>query len=243
MESQIKDILNAQIKKINDSKGTFLTNRIYQIQISLLTFEKNYKDLETSLINFSNPKISSKLWELGHKERARLYLWNVSRFLQNFLSSAFTFREHLRFITRKVFKEHIFLKEFAKQVNDTFADDPLSNFIMRFRNTYLHTCVAGISASFNLEFNKNRINSEILLIKSQLLNSSNEWNSQSLKFISSMEEEVPLLQIMRRYFDKVYKFYEWYEKRYFKIFENDFNELNKLKEDYNQIQKNIFKIK
>jgi len=242
MGNEIKDILNDQIKKINDSKGTILTNRIYQIQISLLTLEKNYKDLETSLINYSNPKVSSKLWELGHKERARLYLWNVSRFLQNFLSSAFTFREHLRFITRLVFRDNKFLQEFEKQVMDIFGDDPLSNFIIKFRNNYLHTCVAGINASFNLEFSKNRINSQILLVKSQLLNSSNKWNSQSLKFINSLKEETPLLEIMKKYFDKVFSFYHWYEKRYFEIYENDFKKLKKMKEDYIQIQNNIFKI-
>lgn len=243
MPTEIKDILNKRINIINQSKGIYLTNKIYQIQISLLALEKNYKDLEKSLLDYSNPRISSKLWELGHKERARLFLWNVSRLLQNFLSSASTFRDHIRYLTRQIFRDHILLEEYEGKIKDTFGDDPLSNFIMKFRNNYLHTCVAATRASFNLDFNNRRIISSILINKKQLLDTYNEWNVKSKEYIDTLPDEIQLLSIVKEYFDKVYTFYQWYEQRFFKIYENDFAELTKLKEDYNQLQKKLFKIK
>ncbi len=243
MAAEIKDILNNRINIINQSKGIYLTNKIYQIQISLLALEKNYKELEKSLIDYSNPRISSKLWEHGHKERARLYLWNVSRLLQNFLSSAATFRDHVRYLTRQIFRDHVFLDEFKNKIKNTFGDDPLSNFIMIFRNNYLHTCVAATSASFKLDFNNHRIISSILISKKQLLDTYSEWTVKSKDYINTLPDEVPLLVIVKEYYDKVYIFYQWYEQRYFKIFEDEFVELTKLKEDYSQLQKKLFNIK
>ena len=240
MSSEIKDILNDQAKKINESHGTHLTNKLYQIQISLMAFEKNYKDLEKSLVDYSNPHISSKLWELGHKERARLYLWNVSRYLQNFLSSASTFRDHIRYLTQKIFDKNEFIQEYEDQILKRFSEDPLSNFIMKFRNNYLHTCVAATFASFDLDIANSKIYSEIYIDKNQLLDIYNEWNSKSKEYINSLTDKTPLLNIVKAYYEIVLNFYKWYEQRFFQIYKVEFEELDTLKKHYIYLQKSFF---
>lgn len=240
--SKTRDTLNYHVSKINESRGMFLTNMLMRVQVSLFAFEYNYRELNRMLVEYTNPRFSSKLFEVGHKERIKQYLWHVSRSLQNFLSSASTFKDHIRYITKKVFPNHEFKNEYEDKIRSTFENDPLSNFIIRFRNNYLHTSISGTKAVFRHNFDKGEITSEIILEKFKLLKDY-EWTSLSKKYIDSLSDELILRNIVEQYFIKVFDFYKWYESRYFQIFENEFEDLNKLKVQFNDLYKKLFNIK
>lgn len=240
--SKIKDTLNLHVNKINESRGMYLTNMLTRVQVSLFAFEYNYRELNRMLVEYTNPRISSKLFEVGHKERVKQYLWHTSRLLQNFLSSASTFKDHIRYITKKIFANHKFLIEYETRIKTTFANDPLSNFIIRFRNNYSHTSITGTKAVFRHNIDKGEIISEIILEKSKL-SLDYEWNSQSKKYLDSSPDEIILRNVIDQYYSKVMEFYKWYEAMYFQIYEHDFKELADLKIQFNELYKTLFNIK
>lgn len=202
-----------------------LLAKISNLKCTRYVFQRNYEDLIILLDSIEKPEVALPLCDIHARKSLTIVLFEISRLLHNFLSSAKTLIDHTRVFIKDQYLDRPFLNEFRKEVENRFSNQGEQAFIQRFRNYCLHQKLTFIESSLDLgHVNDPNIKHSIHLDKARLLKWDG-WNKPAKEFLNKQKDKIDLKLLLITYFHLIDDFYQWLDKRFIDIHKNEINEL------------------
>lgn len=199
-------------KDLQNSKQWQNLDIIHFFNNTYIIYQENFKHINNLLSITESEKIH-KISGLRNRPEMKILFLEITRNLVNFLNYASLLIDHTRILYRKYYKKNFILNEYQNEINKIFNNDPLSNFIKRFRNYCSHYKIPEIYLNFHIEWDKelNKDNSKVIFcIKSNELLLYDDWNQYALIYLKNFEENINLHELLKEYQSKVTNFYNWF---------------------------------
>lgn len=196
------------------SKDTAI--RVNQFRFSRKLFQRNYEELIAFIDYFCAPNVAFSYSRVEQK-----WLWyegmhEIARLLHNFVAGALSLIEHTRVVYRQLYEPHSTIAEYPERVTVSFAQHPLSQFVIKLRQMVQHyrmpsvgnyTEVSGIRGGIADE-----VRIQLRLTRADLLQFDG-WNAPARRFIEETGDSIDLRVIVVGYFTHVSEFYDWFDAR------------------------------
>ncbi|MEX1248176.1 MAG: hypothetical protein WEA61_06795 [Anaerolineales bacterium] len=190
-----------------ESKPYLYRERLKALQRNFYVFDKNYQELE---LVFTISKDTKKTLEIiGTKNRDVLekVLLELTRRLQNFLSSALSLRDVTQRVMKKWYSPTPFYKEYKTKEKEHFGENELHSFIQCLRNYMLHISRPSVFSNWQIEKNPGTIIHKFIIPKEDLL-AVGYWNIRAQAYLETMTE-VDIDKVMKEYFGSIREFHTW----------------------------------
>ena len=219
--------LNELIQELHACPGFSILVKIRSLSITRVMNERNLLDLQNALSNHAARAEGSGSPILGQLSDDESEIINVMRFLHNYLASSKTLIDHSRRIVKSLCEETPFYTEYGGRKNKCFVGNPLSHFVQDLRNFTLHrdiplrgpTVARGLDGTISGYYKLDR----------EALSGWNKWSAPSEQYLSGVEVELRLHEIVSAYDALVSEFYCWLERRLREVFECDIREEENLR--------------
>lgn len=195
-----------------------VVSRVRHFHSSHDIFEKNFEELLKALALYnSTPQVALELSSIGKRHQLHDLLGEINRRNHNFVASAKSLIDHSTTLYRQIFEPDNRFPDYSLKVKEEFAENPLTQFIIRFRQYCQHYKMPSISATTN--FNRDKGISHNILIKCDGLLDFDGWNKAAKKYIKEQGESINLEAVVTDYHNHVNNFYKWYYARVEEILE------------------------
>jgi hypothetical protein len=190
--------------------------RVNQFRSSRMVFQRNYEELLTFLdyvcapsVAFSYSRVDQKwLWHDGMNE--------IERLLHNFVAAALSLVDHTRVLYHQLYKPDGHLAEYQDKVSADFAEDPLTQFVIKLRQMAQHYRLPSLENHTKMTDIKNGLVGSVriqLRLKVDDLRKFDGWNVPAKKFLDSAGLHIDLRSLIVAYHAHVRAFYEWFDQR------------------------------
>ncbi len=208
-------------------------NRAHQRSFSLNVFQMNAIELIEASQRVKDPQEGLALMLEKNREAGRQAHRELSRHIHNFVSSALTLVEHTRVFMRKHYSETELLITYEKQVEKTFLQSPVAQFVQGLRNYMLHRGLpkSNMFLSFKsdpkakdgsgtMETGVNYDTASLLEWK--------DWKPQARTYLENAGENLDLHEFVQQYLTLVNQFHGWLDATLEHHHRSDILELGKL---------------
>jgi len=210
-ESHMADDLTRQIR---ESAGQVYLDRTHQRSFSRNVFQMNAVELVEAAQRIKDPDQGMALMMMKNHEAGRQAHRELSRHVHNFVSSALTLVEHTRVFMRKHYTDTEVMAAYEKQVETTFAQSPVAQFVQGLRNYMLHRGLP--SSSMFMKFTKNPDTQDgagttetgAHYDTASLLD-WRDWKPKARAYLEQAGEELNLHNIVEEYLTLVNQFHGW----------------------------------
>jgi len=227
-----KEKAKTKLSEYKQCRGYILSNQFDLIGRAYKIHLGNYHDLNSLFTKYYTLSFAVKFWRQdGEKDREE-FIHELIRALHNFLASTSTLVDHTRVVNRLIYNRHDFLQEYEERVKRELASSDLVQFVKRLRNYFTHVGVAPLRLSHEIKNGEFIV--DLTLLKDELLKHDG-WNAKSREFIETFEKEASLRPLIDSYCNRIQEFYLWYQNRFAEIFRLDFEEANRLQNEYNEL--------
>lgn len=219
-------------KVIESSEGWIVEQQLKLLDASVEIFAANYRELKQVLDAFGKPELAMKILQRQDRDAVmRAGQIETLRRFHNFLASATTLVHHSRRTANRLYANLPFIAEYSARVEQDFRDSPLTQFIHRLRNYFLHQTLPPLAA--HIEFG-DTITSSMTLDTADLRR-WREWNHQSRIYLESADDELNLADVVEAYKNHVEQFHKWFVKRQLQVHSQAFAELRRLRKRYKRL--------
>jgi hypothetical protein len=204
------------IDKLQNSEGYQIERIVVNLRISKYTVDKNFEELTKLIRDFET---GVEIWAEKNRQHFEAGLWELSRLLQNYLSSIYTLIEHNIQLCENLDSEEL-NHLYGKQKNELLNWD-CTRFVRDLRTFSQHVGLPLLMGQINLS--KTEYKQSILLQRDEL-SKWHKWSEQSKKYMKA-KRELELLKIVEEYQFLIGSFHEWLLQTILKIFQKQLNEL------------------
>ena len=202
---------------IENSPGAEIHQELSSIQISLKIQEDNYSELVDLHMKYQNYSIQE--WQ--EKDIFEVIKSEYFRPFHNYVASIYTVTKHSQRIVNN-YGDDSFYEEYT---NEIFERDlhKHGEFLRQLRHYTQKRKVPPLATHFEFE-NTSEVDFQLETVKNKLLEWSG-WNSDAKKYLKELDEQVPLLDIIKRYQRESEKFNDWFLKYSQYYFSEELNDL------------------
>ena len=194
------------VTAFKQTEGYRIYWQVHSLIASHSIFAGNHKELHAKLTEYTDPKVSSRLFDQGKFSEAQAELRELTRLVHNYVASVKTLVDHTRVIANKVIASEK-LGEYQERVDSEFKFDPTSRFLHNLRDYLLHVSHPPIKAK--LSFTGPAGMESGVELASDILLTWENWSSEARKYINSHLGGIAMLPLVDEYNCKVQSFYEW----------------------------------
>jgi len=190
--------------ELSKTKGTEVSDRLDWLDYCLFIFEENYKSIESYSSYTEQQNVAVQMF--ANRDYASKVQGTFVRHLHNFLVASKSLVEHTRASIRGWYSGTELFRKYEDQVRKTFLGDPLVSFIEDLRDYCVHKSPIGIITHHRLG-NEEASNSTFIHKESIL-----RWSGLSAdgkQFLLLFESDVPIMEPIAAYRDKVVCFRRW----------------------------------
>lgn len=201
-----------------------LEDSIKRLKIMLRIVRRNKNDLVDTLTDLQK---DSKMKELFHfinkrtdQDELSIAIEEVTRKLQNFLTSAFALVDYTRRHRALISKDLEFSREIVRQINRRFKGEIDHLIAQRLRTVSVHYEIIPVNARFSLNtwevpdnFESTDVTGRFLLKIDDLLEWE-QWSEEEKAMLEDSEPKIDILEFVERYFSDIEDFYDWFLKRH-----------------------------
>jgi len=200
-------------KTIDESPGIAHMNRSHQRTFSINILQMNALELIQITQNVGDPDEGLHLMMQDNREAGLQTHKEVTRRVHNFVASAFTLVDHTRVFMKEHYEGTPLYDRYLAKVKETFASDPLSQFVQRLRNYMLHKGLPQSEMFLHVSQNpddpaSNTMDTGVKLPTKELLEYK-EWGAHAKKFIESCGESVDIRSFPKAYTERVLQHHAW----------------------------------
>lgn len=197
--------------------------RIKSLDASLYVFQGNFEELRSLLLKHSDVREAIRLRGARKKPAMRASLYEITRLLHNFVTSAKSLIEHTRVIYREIYKGGEELPDYQKEVDRRFANNPLAQFVEDLRDYCLHYELPTISSVLHFSsLPPTPVFESRIELKIEELNKYSKWSHLAKKYLTSQNKPVNLLTVTDEYYALVKDFHSWFQSRQKEIHSQEF---------------------
>ena len=185
-----------------------------QFRSSRTLFQRNFEELVTLLDYLCAPKVAFSYSPVEQKWLWYAGMQEVVRLLHNFVSAALSLVDHTRVLYRELYEPSGHLSEYEAKVATEFAQDPLTQFVIKLRQMAQHYRLPSLQNHTEMSGIRNGLASEVriqLRLATEDLRQFDGWNAPSKKFLETAGAHIDLRRVVADYHDHVVAFYEWFE--------------------------------
>jgi hypothetical protein len=195
-----------------DSKGMKMYQAAQARQIAGYSFEVNFRELITLVSAHFHLASEGKLGDWNKREPLHQYLLEVTRRLQNFLTSASSLIDQTAcFVKQSYGRSSNASMEYKQGVAEKLERKPVVAFTAKLRNLFLHETTpfldsvrGGSEATgcdrFKLQLNLRKIN-------------ASSWPTTARRYAVARGPKINLQSYLLEYYEQVRQFYGWFDER------------------------------
>lgn len=224
-EKLIKSIREIE-KDIQSDVGFLVTARFDSVELSYRIFKDNLHDLVNWLDQDDFPKFYFPLNDPRNNDLEINYWMKYTRKIHNVLAGAKTFVDHTCVAKDDIAKhKKDFGVQYEKLAETDLKNDPISKFVLDFRNRLLHNGLINYNVHYDL------MNEEGISIKFKLnvkdLKAWGGWTAPSKCFLKTLDNEMDLTEILFDYDKRICEFNYKIKELLFSVFKEEINNYNK----------------
>ena len=140
-----------------------------------------------------------------------------------------------RVIIRELYADHPFFEEYSKRVKQSFAQDPLVQFVQQLRNYALHRAIPMTSAT--LTYKRGEALKSSLLLHTAPLKESGIWNEKAREWLADAAEQEPILPLVEAYDSIAKEFFEWLGESQNELHKGELEEWRALVKQYAELRR------
>jgi hypothetical protein len=226
------------LDKLNSVPEYKLLLRIKSLDASLYVFQRNFEELKNLLLKHSNVREAIRLRGVGKKPEMRVSLYEITRLLHNFVTSAKSLIEHARVIYREIYKGGEEFPEYQKEVDKRFSNNPLAQFVEDLRDYCLHYELPTISSVLHFSsLSPTPVFESRIELKIEELNKYSKWSHLAKKYLASQNKPVNLLNVTDEYYALVKDFHNWFQLRQKEIHSQEFAKVASIQRELEDLEK------
>ena len=213
--------LLARVEREN-LEGKRIAVLLYSLAKSNYSVTKNYSELLSAL---KKPENDLAVWDIKNRATFKQILWELTRLLNNYLSSTYSLIEHYTtFCNELKWSE---LNEAYSEEKNLLLNNDCIKFVKDLR-TFSQQMVLPLFVS-QLSANKEGIKMRILLEKDKLM----KWSkiSSSSKRYIHLKKEIQLRIVLEEYQFLNSNFYDWFVKTVSKLYNRRLKELSEVESE------------
>jgi len=229
------------LEKIEESKGTDFLNRAHQRSFSYNIFQMNALELIEAAYRVKDPDQGLLLMMDNNREAGLQAHRELNRHVHNFVSSSLTLVEHTRVFMRKHYIDTPLYKTYEKQVNATFANSPVAQFVQGLRNYMLHKGLPNSSMYLRFESNPGAKNGSGTMETGVNYDTASlldwkDWKAVARNYLELSGENLDIHEFTLEYLALVNQFHEWLNATLEMHHSSDIQELHQLQAQFNDIR-------
>jgi len=201
--------------ELKSMKEFVLLEQIRHFNSSIEVFKGNYYQLREYVEFHNNPIKSRELFSVNNREVLFAFQQEIIRLLHNYVASAFSLIDHSRRHYEKLYSNKPEFPEYLIEVKRKFKDVPVANFTKELRQFIQHYDLPAIVSTTKYIASPPSLTQTLLMKKADLIRF--DWNSKSLEYLNSNEDDIDLIVLIDSYFRIVEEFYVWFKKAQEKI--------------------------
>ena len=164
-----------------------------------------------------------------HRDNVESLLDQSSRFLHNFLASAFSLIEHARKIVNRLYSGEAFKDEYQKKLEQDVINQPIHSFVKELRNYTQHYTlpILALQITFlngfeDLDF---RVKMDVEILK--------QWDNWkgAKSYLDGLGDSCCIETVANEYFVLIQNFYVWLTQRQLSVHKADFERLQQMQQD------------
>jgi hypothetical protein len=231
------DEANTIDDEIRGSNALRIYNRIVYLHDVFYIFQRNHSEFQKLLAAFYTPKVILPFFDREKRDDLHLLINELARHFHNYVTSAQTLATHTRIMIKAAYGNSEFIDEYQVRKDITFKDDPLSVFVQDLRNYTLHYSLPATFSQIQLsqdpQTKQQTTTSRALLEKESLLQGY-KWKPASRKYLSGTPDEIDLMDLINKHYNKFVSFYDWLNNR---LNDNHATELKWLENKTSELRK------
>jgi len=210
------------LKKRESLEGMKIFRMLLNLATSQYAVNRNYHELSSAIAKY---EVDLKIWDVKNRALLNAFLRELSRLLQNYLSSIYSLIEHNREFCKDLNCAE--LNKAYSEEKETLLSNDCVNFIRDLRTFSQHIGLPLLSGQ--ISFSKSEFKQRILLQKEELFKWK-KWKRASEKYINS-HEEIDLKLVLNEYQSLINNFYKWFYKKVTELYAEQLKELTEVESE------------
>ena len=231
------DELQERIKS-HPGKPVFEALRIYDMSKFIL--DGNSSQLRQLICILEDPKDPAQIVGVDRRTYLQWLFVDVNRHLHNFLTSITTLIDHTRSLMDEDFVKPEHRQEYQIKVEAVFANDPLAQFLKKFRNYITHYEIPHIGLDIQFGSIAAGVEPRQLFIELDQLKDGFDWSPASRKFIEMNKPKMRMLKLVDDYGLKSKNFYDELMLTFQKHLGRELNEVRSMMQESNELWTKMF---
>jgi hypothetical protein len=181
----------------------------------LYIFDENFSRLR-KIVNFLESGVDrGELLRLRNRDKLETLQRDIMRRLHNFVAAAQSLIDHTRRLYNKLYSGSSDFSDYQERIKRDFDNDPLSRFVKGLRQYCLHYRAPGIGFRVKVTRGDEGLTIETRKVFLSLgeLRTFDGWNATAKRYMDTLGRDVPLLEVITAYREKVINFYRWFQSR------------------------------
>jgi hypothetical protein len=213
-----------------DTREKLEGTRIFRMLLNLATSQyavnRNYHELSSAINKYEN---DLEIWSINKRELFQAFLRELTRLLQNYLSSTYSLIEHNRRFCVDLDSSEL-NKPYFEKIKELRRNDCVV-FVRDLRTFSQHIGLPLLSGQ--ISFKKLSVDSDNSEFKQRILlqkdefNKWKDWRKASENYIKS-HEEIDLKLVLNEYQSLIKTFYEWFYKKVTELYSRELMEYYKI---------------
>lgn len=208
------------MSEVMESEAHQIYLRLELLGSNYYVFRRNFLELRRLLISAQSEASHDKLWAFGKQDQMFTIINELTRLLYNFLASAKTLVDYTRRIIKESYSGSEFFREYIREKNRRFVNNPAAKFIVDLRHYSQHGQLPFTSADYHysvdLASNEPQETRTFVLDKSVLLKWS-RWTSTSKLYLNQSKDDPVVLEVIDEYYKNVWGFHRWLREQLFEL--------------------------
>lgn len=207
-------------------EGTRIFRMLLNLATSQYVVNRNYCELAIAINKYES---DLEIWNIRKRVLFEAFLRELTRLLQNYLSSTYSLIEHNRQFCNDLNCSELD-RAYSEKIEALRSNDCVK-FVRDLRTFSQHIGLPLLSGQISIkklsaESNSSEFKQRILLQKSELLKWK-EWKKASENYINS-HEEIDLKLVLNEYQSLIKTFYEWFYKKVTELYSKQLLEYAKI---------------
>ena len=195
-----------------------LRQQLLAFNTSIYIFDQNFAELHRLIDFLLNSREGQMLTAERNRDKLRKVQIDIIRRLHNFVAASLSLVDHTRNLYKKIYADNGLFSEYQARVDGEFVTDPLSQFVKCLRHYCQHYRAPDIGIKVSVTQSEDGMveqRQSVLILDD--LKTFDKWNSTAKKYMSSLQEDVDILEVATFYREKVMAFYQWFQSRQLEI--------------------------
>lgn len=208
-------------KPLKEVEAVEINEDVEALKITLSILKGNYEELIGKHYEYQDFEYDD--WVSDEVEIFKLLKEDYFRLLHNYITSVYTLINHSQRIVNK-YGDEGFAEQYSEEIQEREIDTK-GAFLQQLRHYTQKRKVPPIQATF--EFHQEEPDFSLRLRK-DMIESWDGWNNDAQQYLSSLDDQIPLKELIENYQNEIESFYGWFFKYVKLYFKKEYDEAKKI---------------